>query len=279
MEPGNLGGHHRGGVGGGGLRLLERGEHAGFHLAQFAAQRGDGGGLCLVGHLLGIAAHTLDALGHQPFGALDAVDHVGKPTFEARQHRRGAQYVIAAGRAVVLGEVRHAVLHGLERVAGALLAAFNVFHHLADGVLERGVAGHVLGALIAAGAAELRDLAGKNGEPVVDGGQRLNRLAFVFLDASDDPLQCLAFDRGTALLRLRGRVALALGKVGQLLGDVLQAQRVIVTALGTGRGRARADVGTGRFWGQRRRGHEVFPWVRISLFTNIMRALIENHAI
>ena len=47
----------------------------------------------------------------------------------------------------------------------------------------------------------------------------------------------------------------------------------------TGRGRARADVGTGRFWGQRRRGHEVFPWVRISLFTNIMRALIENHAI
>ena len=92
-----------------------------------------------------VAAHAFDALGQQPFGALDAVDHVGQPTLEAGEHGGGAQNILAIGRrAAALGDLGQPVLHGLQRVAGALLAHLDVLDHVADRGFERRIARHVL---------------------------------------------------------------------------------------------------------------------------------------
>ena len=283
VQLGDFGGEDRRRVGRRGLGFLERGQHARFDLAQFAAHRGDGGGLRLVGHLLGIAAHALDPLGHQAFGTLDAVHHVGQPRLEAGQHRRGAQDVLAAGQAgAALGDVGQPVLHRLQRIAGALFAHLDVLDDRADGGFECWIAWHVLRALEAAGPAKLADLAAEQGEALVHCGKCLDGLALVLVDALDDAFELLAVGCAAALLGWwRNRLTLALREVGQLLGDVLQAKRAVIPTLcgcGPLRGSG-AHVRSGGLRRQRRGGHEVFPWVRISLTTDHMRALVENHAI
>ena len=75
-------------------------------------------------------------------------------------------------------------------------------------------------------------------------------------DPADDALELLTVAAGGRRGGRGNRLPLALGEVGELLGDVLQAERALVPPLGgrrTGRARTGFRLGAGRFRGLRRR--------------------------
>ena len=221
------------------LGFLEHLKNARLDVTELAAGGGNSTGLGPGRQILRGRPHMLDALGklgrllaelirQSPlgllFGALETAGDLIDARFEAHQGGSRLGDIAACGTPGPVRHRRQPFLHRLETVAGSLLAHFDVVDDIADRRFEGGVAGDILGLVDRLGLAGLGDLPAKNRQAVVDGGEGLDGLTLVVLEAIEHPVEggviaALAVGRE---IGIGGRVLVAAGKFGELLGDGLE---------------------------------------------------------